>query len=223
MDAHLKFINNLPYKDQEPIANQRKEAIKLLHVSNSLGYKSSISKIRKDIRRSRLCSARLEASSSPRTEWVPTNNQKGRFCLEHVLNMNKMTFCKRESLLYKSLFATKVFYKESIGKFPGLAIKHFPAFLAHLSRRLEWAIVIAHRPSSVRKLFTFSTSSPEPLDGFWWNFVGMKYSWSLTSVVVFRPDPPGANPGRGQNRSRGSPSSRNFFFRPEGYSDKPNA
>ena len=45
------------------------------------------------------------------------------------------------------------------------------------------------RPS-VRKLFTFSTSSPEPLDGLWWNLVGMKYSWSLTSVVVFRPDPP---------------------------------
>ena len=44
--------------------------------------------------------------------------------------------------------------------------------------------------SSVRKLFTFSTSSPKPLDGFWWNLVGMKYSWSLTSVVVFRPDPP---------------------------------
>ena len=71
-------------------------------------------------------------------------------------------------------------------------------FLAHLSRRLKWAIVIAHRPSSVRpssssvrrKIFTFPTSSPEPLDGFWWNLVGMKYSWSLTSVVVFRPDPP---------------------------------
>ena len=44
------------------------------------------------------------------------------------------------------------------------------------------------RPSSVR-LFTFSTSSPEPLDGFWWNLVWMKYSRSLTSVVVFRPDP----------------------------------
>ena len=35
--------------------------------------------------------------------------------------------------------------------------------------------------------------------------VGMKYSWSLTSVVVFRPDPPGADPGRGQNRSGGGP------------------
>ena len=40
------------------------------------------------------------------------------------------------------------------------------------------------RPSSI-KLFTFSTSSPEPLDGFWWNLVWMKYSRSLTSVVVF--------------------------------------
>ena len=45
--------------------------------------------------------------------------------------------------------------------------------------------------SSVRrKLFTFSTSSPEPLGGFWWNLVGIKYTWSLTSVIVFRPDPP---------------------------------
>ena len=53
-------------------------------------------------------------------------------------------------------------------------------------------------PSSVR-LFTFSTSSPEPLDGFWWNLVWMKYSRSLTSVVVFRPDPSrgGAKIGHG--------------------------
>ena len=51
-------------------------------------------------------------------------------------------------------------------------------------------VVRRRRASSVRKLFTFSTSSPKPLDGFWWNLVGMKYSWFLTSVVVFRPDPP---------------------------------
>ena len=106
-------------------------------------------------------------------------------------------------------------------------------FLAHPSRRLEWAIVIAQRPSSVvrrpsssssvRKLFTFSTSSPKPLDGFWWNLVGMKYSWSLTSVVVFWPDPPrGGSRGGAKIGHRGSPYSRNFFFRPEGYSDKPN-
>ena len=68
-------------------------------------------------------------------------------------------------------------------------------FLGHRSQRLQWPIVImrcpasvVRRPSSVR-LFTFSTSSPEPLDGFWWNLVWMKYSRSLTSVVVFRPDP----------------------------------
>ena len=44
-------------------------------------------------------------------------------------------------------------------------------FLGHRSRRLQWPIVITRcpasvvRPSSVRQ-FTFSTSSPEPLDGF---------------------------------------------------------
>ena len=62
-------------------------------------------------------------------------------------------------------------------------------FLAHLSWRLEWAILIALRPSSsVCKLFAFSTSSPEPLNGFWWNLVGMKYSWS--KCCYFWPDPP---------------------------------
>ena len=56
--------------------------------------------------------------------------------------------------------------------------------LAHLSR-LEWAIVVARRLSSVRrKLLIFSTSSPEPLAGFWWNLVGMKYSLALRGVVV---------------------------------------
>ena len=48
-------------------------------------------------------------------------------------------------------------------------------FLAHLSRRT--------RHPSVR-------SSPEPLYGLRWNFVGMKYSRSPTGVVVFQPDPP---------------------------------
>ena len=93
-------------------------------------------------------------------------------------------------------------------------------FLAHRSRRLEWAIVIAHRPSSVhpsssssvRKLFTFSTSSPKPLDGIWWNLVGMKYSWSLTSVVVFRPDLPRGGSRASQNRSRGVPFFKKTFY-----------
>ena len=86
-------------------------------------------------------------------------------------------------------------------------LKNLPiniALLAHLSQWLKWAIVIGLRPASGvrrrrrRKLFTFSTSSPEPLKGFWWNWVGLKYSWSPTSVVVFRPDPSST----GKSRSR---------------------
>ena len=40
--------------------------------------------------------------------------------------------------------------------------------LAHLRQTLKWAIVIARCPAllSVCKLFTFSTSSPKPLNGF---------------------------------------------------------
>ena len=84
------------------------------------------------------------------------------------------------------------------------------AFLGHRSRRLQWPIVITRCPASVVcrlsvRQFTFSTSSPEPRDGFWWNLVWMKYSRSLTSVVVFRPDPPRGDPGQGKNRSRGVP------------------
>ena len=82
-------------------------------------------------------------------------------------------------------------------------------FLGHRSHRLQWPIVITRCPASVRpssvKLFTFSTSSPEPLDGFWWNLVWMKYSRSLTSVVVFRPDPSRGGSRAGQKKVRGGP------------------
>ena len=36
---------------------------------------------------------------------------------------------------------------------------------------------------------TYSAFSTEPLNGCLRNLVGMKCSWSLTSVVFFRPDP----------------------------------
>ena len=53
------------------------------------------------------------------------------------------------------------------------------------------------------------------------------YGWStqgpLQVLLFFGQIRPGADPGWGKNRSRGSPSSGNFFFRPEGYSNKPNA
>ena len=63
---------------------------------------------------------------------------------------------------------------------------------------------VVRRPSSIR-LFTFSTSSPEPLDGFWWNLVWMKYLRSLTSVVVFRPDPSRGGSRAGQKQVTGGP------------------
>ena len=53
------------------------------------------------------------------------------------------------------------------------------------------------------------------------------YGWStrgpLQVLLFFGQIRTGADPVRGKNRSRGSTSSRNFFFRPEGYSNKPNA
>ena len=64
----------------------------------------------------------------------------------------------------------------------------------------------------------------EPLNGCLRNFVGMKCSLSLTSVVVFSArSVQGRIQGGAKSRSWGSPSSTNFFFRLEGYSDKPNA
>ena len=44
---------------------------------------------------------------------------------------------------------------------------------------------------------TKSAFTTELLDGCLRNLVGMKYSWSLTSVV-FRPDPPGVGSRAGQ-------------------------
>ena len=53
------------------------------------------------------------------------------------------------------------------------------------------------------------------------------YGWStqgpLQVLLFFGQIHPGADPGRGQNRSWGSPSSKNFFFRTKGYNIKPNA
>ena len=53
------------------------------------------------------------------------------------------------------------------------------------------------------------------------------YGWStqgpLQVLLFFGQIRPGADPGRGKIGHGGSPSSRNFFFRLEGYSNKPNA
>ena len=56
-------------------------------------------------------------------------------------------------------------------------------------------------------------------DEIWWEW----YTHGPLQVLLFFGQiRPGADLGRGKNRSRGSLSSRNFFFKPDGYSDKPN-
>ena len=107
-------------------------------------------------------------------------------------------------------------------------------FLAHLSRRLKWAIVIAHRPSSVRPSVICRPSSSVNFHIF--NFFSRTAWWILMKLgiheVLMVPykcccfsarSAQGRIQGGAKIGHGGSPSSRNFFFRPEGYRDKPNA
>ena len=73
----FKNVNNHPYKDWESTANQSGVAIKVI-THKHIRWKCGISKIYKDIRQSRLCSAHLMASSASRIEGVPTNTHRGR-------------------------------------------------------------------------------------------------------------------------------------------------
>ena len=72
------------------------------------------------------------------------------------------------------------------------------SFLAHLSQRLKWAIVIAHHPLSVRPSvrrrrpsssvnFHISTSPLKPLNGIQRNLTESKISTPSTKFVFFRP------------------------------------
>ena len=70
---------------------------------------------------------------------------------------------------------------------------------------------------------TESALTTEYLDGYLPNLVEIKYSWPCTFVLTFGPNPPGVDPGRAKIGHGGSPSPKDFFFRPEGYSNKPNA
>ena len=106
-------------------------------------------------------------------------------------------------------------------------------FLAHLSRRLKWAIVIAHRPSSVRP--SSVVCRPSSVNFHIFNFFSRTAWWILMKLgrdeVLMVPykcccfsawSAKGRIQGGAKIGHRGSPSSRNFFFRPEGYSNKPN-
>ena len=99
--------------------------------------------------------------------------------------------------------------------------------LGHRSRRLQWPIVITRCPASVvrRPLdnLHFQLLLQNPLMDFDETWYGWRTQGPLQALLFFGQRRQGVDPGRGQNRSRGSPSSKNFFFRPESYSNKPNA
>ena len=104
------------------------------------------------------------------------------------------------------------------------------SFLAQLSWRLTWAIVIAHRLSSVHP-----SSSVRPKTFHIFNFFSRTAWWILMKlgrnevlVVPYKCCCFSARSAQGHIQGgakighRGSsPSSRNFFFRLEGYSDQP--
>ena len=128
-----------------------------------------------------------------------------------------------ENLCCRRLKIDKIFW----GDLPYFALK-CDKFLAHPSRRLEWAIVIAHCPSSVRRpssvnfhIFDFFSRTT------WW--ILMKLFRDEVLMVPYKCCCFSARSaqrriqGGAKNRSRGSPSSRDFFFRLEDYSHKPNA
>ena len=115
-------------------------------------------------------------------------------------------------------------------------VLRFPCFLAHLSQRLKWAIVIAHRPSSVRPSSVRPSVVRRPSVNFhififfsrtaWWIF--MKLGRDEVLMVPYKCCCFSARSAQGRIQGGakighgGSPSSRIFFFRPEGYSNKLN-
>ena len=160
----------------------------------------------------------------------------------------KISDCKQNCLkYYDSVILKQGYNSESIGQcimicmisiYAILSKKwtrlklclRFVIFLAHLSRRLTWAIVIAHRPSSVRRrrppsvnfhIFNFFSNTA------WW--ILMKLGRDEVLMVPYKCCCFSARSAQGRIQGgakigyRGSPSLRNFFFRPEGYSDKSNA
>ena len=89
----------------------------------------------------------------------------------------------------------------------------------------DYALSGVRRPSVVRRpldYLDFRLLLQNRLMDFDETWYGKSTQGPL-QVLFFGQIRPGADPGRGKNRSRGSPSSGNFFFRPEGYSNKPNA
>ena len=104
---------------------------------------------------------------------------------------------------------------------------HKDLFLAHLSQRFKWDIVIAHRLSSVRPsvrnfhIFHFFSRTA------WWILMTLARDDVLmvpyTCCCLSARSAQGWIQGGAKIGHGGSPSSRNFFFRRESYSNKQNA
>ena len=132
--------------------------------------------------------------------WTMTVN--ARLCSIVFLNRGQKWWCKlnrnvTSSIVYKMAHTYKYWYQWK---------DNFKQFLGHRSQRLQWPIVImrcpasvVRRPSSVVRL---SSVVRRPLDylhfrlllqnrlmDFDETWYSSWYSRSLTSVVVFRPDP----------------------------------
>ena len=97
----------------------------------------------------------------------------------------------------------------------------FLGFLGHRSQRLQWPIVITRCPASVRRL---SSVVCRPLDYLHFrlllqnrlmDFDETWYGWStqgpLQVLLFFGQIRPGADPGRGKNKSQGVPSFRKLL------------
>ena len=140
----------------------------------------------------------------------------GLICLNYLFNLKTILVVLREDIFtYYTTFSNK-YYIEKWKR----NCKLYSDFLGHTPEPYCDHALSRVCPSLD---FTFWTSSPQPLDGFWWNLVGMKYSWSCRSVVVFRPDPSRGGSRAGKIGHGGYPPLRNFFFRPDSHSDKLNA
>ena len=59
---------------------------------------------------------------------------------------------------------------------------------------------------------TESALTTESLDGYLSNLAGIKYSLPRSFVLTLGPNPPGVDPGRGCNRSRGVPFSKELLL-----------
>ena len=90
-----------------------------------------------------------------------------------------------------------------------LQSRPYKMFLAHLSRRLKWAIVIAHRPSVRRRPSSSSSVNFHIFDLFsrtaWWILMKLGRDGPLQVLLFFGQIRLGADPGWGKNRSRGVP------------------